>query len=498
MGKITIKIDRFDGGISSDLRSKTSNKYSITKHFDTFSYPHRLVPRQKSAAITGEDKTVKIVKMIWAPYGSATVFRLWGFGSGATDKVVAQTYNEAGGIWEAWSGQSSGARWTQVFFHYNNYVYSFHTTTKLGRNDCVAGSGYADFQTVATITSLAEPVYHPADDNAYFFVNNVVHVLTRADAWSTGLTLPTNLKIACACAHGDYLAIGCAPIDATLRTEHSIVYLWDRDSSLATLTARYDFGQGAIKHLASLDGRLIGVVDTGIGNLNLPIEAAVLICEASGTTMRILNRIPVDDGDYSSPFTDTRAVKYDKLYFPLKATLDGDTRLGIWSVDSSGRTTIDYVEEEATSYEHILPFGDTWYICHSGDYSTNISSTYNVLGTHFSTTLASIYESLIFDGGDTSQKKKLLGVTVMFEPLPTAGQVVLKYKLDADLDAASWTTIFTHTTDDSLSHSAVNRESGGVQFPEFKEIQFQISSTGGAVITGLKCRYEIVGKDIYD
>jgi len=72
--------------------------------------------------------------------------------------------------------------------------------------------------------------------------------------------------------------------------------------------------------------------------------------------------------------------------------------------------------------------------------------------------------------------------------------VVLSYKKDGD---TSWTQIFSHSTLNSLSHSAVNIESTGVTLPEYREIQFQIQSVGGAVFTGGKAHAEQLDKDIY-
>ena len=174
----------------------------------------------------------------------------------------------------------------------------------------------------------------------------------------------------------------------------------------------------------------------------------------------------------------------------MKATLNGDTRLGIWVVDSLGRIALSFVEEEATSYEGIYALGNVWFIAHSNDGSVNNS----VKDSSYSITNPSIYESLILNGGDSSKIKKLIGVTVFHEPLPAAGSVVLKYRKDEE---TAWTTIFTHTTDNSISHSAINIESSGANLPEYKEIQFQISSLGGAVITGLKYKAEEIDKDIY-
>ena len=78
--------------------------------------------------------------------------------------------------------------------------------------------------------------------------------------------------------------------------------------------------------------------------------------------------------------------------------------------------------------------------------------------------------------------------------LPAAGSVVLKYRKDEE---TSYTTIFTHTTDNSLSHSAINIESSGATLPEYREIQFRIESTGNAEITSFSFVYEDQDKDLY-
>ena len=107
-------------------------------------------------------------------------------------------------------------------------------------------------------------------------------------------------------------------------------------------------------------------------------------------------------------------------------------------------------------------------------------------------TFTSVYETEIFwDGKETN---RVVGVTVTTEFLPAAGQVVLKYKKDAE---TSWTTIYTDGTDDSLRHSAVNVESTGVALPEYKRLRLRIESTGGAAITGLFFLREQVSDDIY-
>ena len=76
--------------------------------------------------------------------------------------------------------------------------------------------------------------------------------------------------------------------------------------------------------------------------------------------------------------------------------------------------------------------------------------------------------------------------------MPAAGSATLAYKADAE---TSFTTILTHSIDDAIRKDAVNA-AGGANLPEFQEKAYKITSTGNAVITGLKFVYdEVTGKD---
>ena len=484
MGKIfDIKITDFSGGLSEDKRSQNASKFSITKHFDVFTYPHKIVPRNKTQALTGADKTLKIFRTLYAPLAALTTYVMWGLGQ-TTPSGFGQpyTYNVNTLVWDMWSGITGAVIDTRVFFYYKSFIYMFCGGSRLERLD-VTASGPTLYQSVS-YTDLAKPILHPSDDCAYFFVDNKIYRINGTNWDGLVLTLPSDVKITCATPHGNYLAIGTTTLGSL--ANKSVVYVWDRDSSLSTVSERIDFGSGVLRHLASLDGKLIGVVtDLGynIGN--------VFIKQVSGSSAVIINRLIVES-PLTTDFPDTRVIKDNKLYVPMKAQYNGDTRFGIWSIDGNGRTTIDTIIDGATSYQDINLLEDQWWICHSGDYSVDASVTNKT----FSTTLSSVYESLIFNGGDSGRNKKLIGITVFTEPLPAAGQIVLKYRRNEE---TAWTTIFTNTTDNSISHSAINIEGSDpeVKFNEFKEIQFQINSTGGAIVTGYKLRYEELDNDLY-
>ena len=499
-------ITRFDGGISRDIRESLSNSFGLTKHFDIFSKPKRLIPYVKTEAdetVAGTPKDGDIVKFIYAPL-SAT-FRLFGYGENTSAVTLPAIYlHDADLTATGWTLAANGAltgvtnqgRNKDVFFHYKNYLYGWNDGTSGGKlwrfGDLTSSPTIAGGYQSINFTNVAQPVHHPADDIAYFFSDNNVHTLNNTSWTTNALVLPDNLKIVSATALGNYLAIGCSPLSAL--AEESVIYLWDRDSSLTTISSKIQLGKGELKHIANLNGNLIAVIDFFMNNSQGLREGKMIVKRIIGDQALTINEILTDSSSDAGieRIFNTLAVKEDKMYFPANIGFKGDTKLGIWVVDENGRITIDTVEEDLTginkTFEGIYATGNVWWIAHSNDGSINRSD--NNLVKSFT----SIYESQIFHNGDISQTKKLLGVTVMTEPLETDANVVLKYRKDEE---TAFTQIFTHTEDNSLRHSSVNIESSGATLPVFKEIQFRIESTFGAVITGLKFKYELVPDDKY-
>lgn len=493
------KIDRFDGGVSSDLRETSSRAFAISKHFNTFSNPKKLTPYRDLEA--NEDKTFNIIKFLQVNSN------VYGFGvvvGGAAAKVYKKTGGMIAGPWtEDQNVEGSGARDERVFFHYKDYIYMWEATARLIRHGDITGTATnATFQTIS-FTDVAQPIHHPADDIAYFFADNVVYSYDGS-TWATGITLPTNLIITSGAAYGNYLAIGCRDKNAT---GHSVVFLWDRDSSVTTLSEKIDWGSGGLELIGVIDGTLFGLSNVGTDS-TLGILSKLHIKQLSGNQALLIKEIDLDsastgDTSYSIPSIKKKrgnvVVADNKLYFALDSGDSTNARnlTGIWvvgrhEVGTPFAVTMAYkVNTDAASpsdqIEGFNLFQDYLFVAHGSDGSvdrTNDTALY---------TETSVYESQIFNLGDSSQKKKLVSATVTNVYLPTAGQVVLKYRLNEE---TSYTTIFTNSVDNSISHTAVNIESSGVTLPEFKEIQFRIESTGGAEITGLKFKTEDVNDDI--
>lgn len=500
MGKIVeTLINRFDGGIRNDRRTKRSNAYAITKHFDVFRFPHKLLPYY--ATETDESKDKNITRFAIGYYATGSAYRLYGLGKGIVDSDKIAVYRQAGGTSKGWDvpannestkdySGASGLESPAILFEYKDKLYTWADNILL--QFTLGGTWNDSYYDAVSVDSVAEPVLHPNDDIAYFFHDNFVSKLDDTSFTAKTLTLPDNLQIKSATPWGNYLAIGCTTKDELLKPK-SVVFLWDRDSSLETLSERIDFGEGIIEKLASLDNKLIALMDFHLDDIYGVNRGKVLIKQAVGDKARTINEILVDTA--AGGIEANGVVEDNKLYMPMKLPKDGDDRHGIWVVDSFGNASIDYVEEEVetadSAYNGIFRTGNTWWIAHSNDGSLNRTVLLSTTKYGFT----SIYESLIFDEKDNSKLKKLIGVSIMNEALPAGSAIVVKYRKDKDTKDGNWTTIFTSNTEDSMEFDAINIS--GVTFPEYKEIQFRIESTGGAVPTAFKWKSEILDKQKY-
>jgi len=490
MGKIKeILINTFDRGMSNDLRSKDNRKFALASHFDAFSFPHKLVPRPGFATNTGT--STDIVKTLYVSRG--TSFDLIGLDKNANNRCYIKYWNGTAWATRANMESASETRLETVLFEYKKFAYMFGDNYLKRADTYDSSTAFVDNlmttwtkSALPTITSLAQPILHPTDDIAYFFINNLVYSLDApddgGDGWALGLTLPDDLKIVQGFAYGNFLAIACTTKASITQGAYSVVYLWDRDSSLTTVTERIDFGSGAIKHIALLDNELVAVMDT-------EDDKKIVIKKRYYNGSKIIGRIELDDQQVHYAISQ---VINNKLYFPMKAPFESDNRLGVWVVDSNGNYNLDTVVPAFTTFDGIYWTGGKWWFCGGGVVkasSTTISAT-------------SIYKSLIFNGGDSSKTKQLIRVSILTAPLiATYNDITVEYITDASAAFyanTGWTKIMdTVGTRFKTVHEAINIESDGSAFLTFKEIKVRVTVANRRIeITGLKIKYEEVDDDL--
>lgn len=487
-----VKINRFDGGITKDLREQSSNKFAISKHFDNYSDNKRLIPYRGLEA--NETKNADIVKFL---FSNNNIYGLGVVPGFARAKVYKKTGDIITGPWtEDQAVNRFGARSEKVFFEYKNYLYGWESNVRLWRHGDITGVATNETFKDIAYTNIAQPVHHPGGDTAYFFSDNRVHSL-KDTTWTLDALdlLDDNLVITCGAVFGNYLAIGCK----SKSLGNSVVYLWDRDSSLQGVSEIIDWGVGDLVSLKIIDGLLYGITNVG-SNSSLGIRPKIHIKAYDGRT-NLIQEIDVDSvtsNDHSYFATGDSIVRNNKLYFSVHSgsSANAGNFTGIWvtgrhELGSKLSTTLAYKVDTDAFSDQIQGFNffqDYLFVAHSSDGSVDrIDNQNNYIQS-------SIYESYIFTDNDSSTNKKLIGVTVMTEPLPENGQIILEYKRDAE---SSWTTIFTTTTNDEIKHSAINIESSSFALGEFKEVQFRIESKGGSVITGFKFKFETIDNDLY-
>lgn len=515
MGKIIeTKINRWDGGITNDPRDTSESTARIVTLFDSDSSPHKLSPIRSTESGDSSATTRKLQNFCIGYWSATPSWRLFGLGvvSGTAKASIhmklisTDSSNDLSD--DGWLDPTTAYQTVGTTASMNLFVYYKKTGLFYGARDGsqiwtynTATSTFSDSAQALTYTNISQGLVHSKDDILYIGYDNKI-VSNNNGSWNTtALTLPSHLYVTSICERGNYLAIACAPLAGV---GSSVVYLWDRDSTLATLSDSCDWGSGHLKVLEEIGGYLVGISFEGGYPSSRTYDRVIFRYYGSSGAVKFkeLDLEAVVEGTNQLPIFKQKIG--DRVYFMLRGYFNGALREGVWSLGhKDGKMTLFHerpLSNDTSLTQAVLRgfyiVGEYMFIAYSsGSDVYGLSKTIDSQGAQYSYTASSIYESKKFNTGDSSQKKDLIGVTVATEPLPTYGQVVLKYRTDQN---TSWTTIFTEATDNSISHSAVNIESTGATLPkDYKEIQFQIISTGGAEITELAFTEEVTGKRVY-
>jgi len=487
-----IQINNFSGGISDDPRKVSASEFQITKHFDIFSQPNKLIPYRSLEADTNDGSTATGMKQYFVRdflYASASA-KLYGLGqTGAGLTKIVYKADATTGNWTLpANSEGDAAVKNGCFVEFKDYLWGFQGTNQLWKWGLLSGTPSItntvapDSGTISTITSVAQGII-AADANLYLPYNNhLIRIAPALTVTSDVISVPDNFKIVSLANFGNYLAIGCAPIASYNGV--SKVFIWNLSSDLFTETL--NFGEGDLRVIETIEGMIVGVTDRYLNNTTGAGTGSMVIQVYSGGTPQVVKEI------FTKALTGktiplSKAVKNNRLFFSAKIMTNSagtEYNEGIWSF---GRKNVNYpysltldVIDESVDTDGIEAFniaGNYFFISHSNDGSidkTNDASTY---------TYTSIYETQIYSFGDPCLTKQLQQFSVYTAPLPTDGVVTVKYRVDG---ATAWTTIGSLSTDSALARDFINIESTGADFASFREVEFRIESTGGAEITGYK------------
>lgn len=503
MGKILeTRITRFDGGISDDPREEFFSSASLVKHFDIYSNPRKLTPYRSTETDIASDMKQYDVK----DFQLGLDGKLYGLGkeSNGFPKIVSKADPTTGSWTLNSNAEGNAARISGSFIEWQNAWWFFQGTNQVSKF-VIGGSITNSVSTVgSTITTVAQSVIG-ADDNLYMFYNNVVVRVSPAGSVTDDVisAIPSDMRITSVARWGTYLAIGCAYGTSATATPsgRSQVFLWDMVTT-TTVSDVIDWGDGALQVLGNIEGRIVGVSDKFLSSSLGITRGSMVVRMWAGAIPKVFKEVVANQTVTLGRFIRNVVIKADKMYwvasvpFELSTSTESTFHLGIWCFGRKNRNSefalsLDYIEDGIDSSNFkINSFGNAgnyWFINHSADGS--ISKTDDA--GNFTTT--SLYDTQIL--GNAKQVKKLIVVGVETDYMPSAGQVVVKYRKDEE---TSYTTIFTHTVDNSLNHEAINIESSGDDLPEYREIQIRVESTGGAEITGIYIKHEEIAKNLTD
>jgi hypothetical protein len=483
---LTIKISDFNGGISDSTRKPTATEFSITKHFDIFTDPKKLIPYRSLEADTETSVSATDLKQYLVrdfKYASASA-KLYGLGQNGTGKAkVVYKADATTGLWTLpASSEGDGAVWNGCFFEFKDYMWFVQGTNQLAKWGLLSGTPTIT-NTVstlgATITSVADGII-AADGNAYFAYNNViVRIAPGLTVTDSAKTVPDTYKITSITNYGSYMAIGCSP-KASFNGQ-SKVFIWNLSSDLFAETA--DWGEGELRILETVEGMLMGISDLYLNNATGAGRGSLIIRGYSGGSAQVLKEVFTKKLTGKS-IPQSKAVKNNRLFFAAKImTNDAGTEYheGLWSFGRKNSAypfalTLDIIDENVDT-DGIQAFGTAanyFFIAHSGDGSvdkTNDAATY---------AFTSIYESQKLDFGQACQAKSILQLSMSVDPLPASATATMKIRVNEN---TAWTTVGSITTTSKIDRYFYNIEATGVDFPTFNEMEIRLESTGGAQIT---------------
>lgn len=488
----TLSFNQFNGGMINDPRDPREAVSRICAHFDSYTYPYKLVPYHSSENGDTSASTNKIGRFVFTNnllYGlsleTGTSQKLF-----AKSDMTTQTWPTTPAnmnITAAYDGNAfidyKGSLYMSRASQLDSYAYGSATLTTN-----VNGAGYV---------VVNQPVVHPAD--GFLYLPKATGVISYdGSTWtSSAFTLPdTNYTVVSITPYGIYLAIACI----NTNTNRSVVLLWNRDATVNTVSENIDWGEEIIKSIESFGGTLIGISSYS-GSSSVFKDKIVFRSYSGGAPFGDKFNEIIIDGTTLVLGKTTQKLN-NRIYFLAQTSINGSRYDGVWSI---GRTNLtapySVVFDRLVNNDTGITSGILNGFILNTDYmfiSYISSATYGMSKTDDQANFiaTSIYETVINpqlpegNVGLRSKNKQLQVAALSTSPLTAGQQVVVKYKVDG----SGWVSIFSNNGSSAASNDLVTCERkfdvDGTPFTSGREYEFRFESTGGAEITEFKYSIE--------
>lgn len=141
---VELTINDFSGGISDDPRKESLTEFSISRHFDIFSQPNRLVPYRSLSSDTNDGSTSTGMKQYFVRdfLYSATSSKIYGLGKSASNKTkIVYKSDVSSASWTLpTSSEGDGATQNGCLVEYKDYLWGFQGTTQVFKWGTLSGT----------------------------------------------------------------------------------------------------------------------------------------------------------------------------------------------------------------------------------------------------------------------------------------------------------------------------------------------------------------------
>ena len=502
---IETEVNRFDGGITNNPHDSLSNKAKGLRNFDVLTDPFTLIPYRdsedgSSVAATHQPQNFAIARR------TGTTYSLYALGvqSGAGDAQVlykdltTTSTDLSDGAWATPSNndQDSGSTvdfGTFTYYQNQDEIYSIRDGRYIQAFSPTGSAWIASEADLTSVTNYAEGLAHSKDDVCYIPYDNKIASKDGAGAFNvSALTLPAFLKVVCLAEYGNYLAIGCAPLSGI---GDSYVYLWNRDSTLATLSEMINFGDGDLKIIETLNGQLVGISLLG-GDLTRLQDKIMFRRYTGASDAEKVLELAEDTGVGSTQLLSVKQKSDNRVLFMMQLGLHGVERSGVWSFGKASPEQPWTLVHESTpnddaSVANVVLKG----FYKVGEYTFQAftdGGTFTVTKTNNSNTAytaSSIYESTInpnLEKRFDKDRKQLKSFYARYNVLDGSNDSI---KTEYRVDGGSWIEIFTETAAVRVTEKL--QDVNGAQFKKGREFEYRLTSTGGGEITEFGAKYEL-------
>jgi hypothetical protein len=480
----TYSLKDFRRGIDANIYQKDG--IARVEHFDPINGQLRQfgAPTLSTSVAYGSSITGNALE-VFAVSGT-TIYAL-GMDSSSNHPAIFQWDSNAQN-WKGLQTFTAGANAGGLILYKGDF-YGLYNGTDIFK--CSTGGVLDETHATLAYTNFALPFVHSKDNVAYFFTDNIVSSFTGTTA-STALTLPTNFRITSACEDGDFILIVGYDTDGK-----ATGYLWDRDSSLSTTTAKYDLGRDTPYLVARIGGQTMFISKRAESSNSAVSDQSVLVVRyRNGDRADIVSehQMPTLGMAFNSMFLTTHSV-----YFGAYAKLRNDSAAKnvIFGLDYTGKLFIalnlgvNANTDNPSLMTGIIREGDGWWIGGQGNGSWHIANTY---------TTESPFETNIIRADALNHNVNFKGAVVTCESLPSGASIAIQGRCDAE---TAWTTLATFTTaakmkfalTELVAKNALPTLRGAKQF-QFRLVAIGISANP-VIITGFMANYDELKDETY-